>query len=196
MILGGWPDSVFSVSSVDFQLDFSTLSDVNVIYCIFDLFIIATILLSGLSNGLADLAGISRQDGSAPRRRWLYFVCGVGTMFSAGLGAGPVILTAESAPGGMKTHCIITSDRLYICSNSHRHIDTISYTFTFSYPIRGSQKYSLVFNYSSLPHSQELLTAQEPASRHVCVVYVFLWHFIVSQFGLQYPLVLMRLLSS
>lgn len=50
--------------------------------CTVDLFIVCSVLLSGLSIGLADLAGISREDGSAPRRRWLYFSCGLGTMLS------------------------------------------------------------------------------------------------------------------
>lgn len=99
ILVGPWPQSIFSLGSVSFQLDFTSFPRADILYCALDLFIIAIILLSGLSIGLADLAGISRQDGSAPRRRWLYFVCGVGTLIASGLGAGPVILTAESAPG-------------------------------------------------------------------------------------------------
>ena len=98
-LVGPWPKSVFSLGNVTFELNFNSPASLYVLYLAGDLFIIAVILLSGLSIGLADLAGISRQDGSAPRRRWLYFVCGVGTMIAAGLGAGPMILTAESAPG-------------------------------------------------------------------------------------------------
>ena len=97
--IGPWPTSFISVSPVVFETDFSTLSNPNVFYCVMDLFLICNILLSGLSNGLVDLAGIARQDGSAPRRRWIYFVCGLGSMLSGSMGGGPVILTAESAPG-------------------------------------------------------------------------------------------------
>ena len=97
--IGPWPTSFISVSSVVFEVDFYTLSNPNVFYCIMDLFLICNILLSGLSNGLVDLAGIARRDGSAPRRRWIYFVCGLGSMLSGSMGGGPVILTAESAPG-------------------------------------------------------------------------------------------------
>ena len=99
VLVGPWPTSFISISPVVFKVDFSTLSNPNVAYCVMDLFLICNILLSGLSNGLVDLAGIARQDGSAPRRRWIYFVCGLGSMLSGSMGGGPVILTAESAPG-------------------------------------------------------------------------------------------------
>eukprot|EP01035_Chromulina_nebulosa_P019679 gene19679-25597_t len=59
--------------------------------------IAALVLLAGLSTSLASLAGIEKDDGAAPRSRWLYFACGIGTIFSSVMGSGPVIPSSESA---------------------------------------------------------------------------------------------------
>lgn len=36
---------------------------------------------------------------STPRGKWLYALCGIGTIFSSFLGAGPLLISPESAPG-------------------------------------------------------------------------------------------------
>ena len=65
---------------------------------VMDLFLICNILLSGLSNGLVDLAGIVLRDGSAPRRRWIYFVCGPGSMLSGKYGVGDLSFSQQNLP--------------------------------------------------------------------------------------------------
>ena len=94
-----WPSEIFMVMGVTTQLNLYTILNSSVLISALDLFTIATILLSGLSNVLAELGGIKRADGTVARRRWLYFVCGMGTLLSSGLGAGPVLISAESAVG-------------------------------------------------------------------------------------------------
>jgi xanthine/uracil/vitamin C permease (AzgA family) len=79
---GAWPTHFYNINGVTVSLDLSALSDQNIWRCVFDLFLVSSVLLAGLSIGLADLAGIGREDGSPPRRRWLYFSCGLGTIIS------------------------------------------------------------------------------------------------------------------
>jgi adenine/guanine/hypoxanthine permease len=75
------------------------LSDSKIYRLIFDLYIIGIILLNGLGHGLGETAELRRHDQSLPRGKWLYAICGIGTMFSAILGSGPIMISPESAPG-------------------------------------------------------------------------------------------------
>ena len=69
---------------------------------VFDLCIICIILLNGLADGLADTAKLKRDDNTL-----IYLSCGIGTIISAFLGVGPVLISPESAAairsGGAKT---------------------------------------------------------------------------------------------
>ena len=60
---------------------------------------LGVILLNGLAHGLSDMAGLKRSDGTIPRGKWLYAFCGIGTIIGSLTGAGPLLLSPESAPG-------------------------------------------------------------------------------------------------
>jgi hypothetical protein len=93
-------------TQINLPLSFSTLISASVWRGAIEMFIISMVKLIGLSVGLTELAGLNKADGTAPRRRWLYVACGLGTIISAVLGAGPVLLVVESAAGiivGAKT---------------------------------------------------------------------------------------------
>lgn len=98
-----WPESIFIRNGeIDAGLQSLTTATLqnNVIYrLVFDLYIIGVILLNGLANGLAETAGLKRDDNTLPRGKWLYAICGVGTILSAILGSGPIMISPESAPG-------------------------------------------------------------------------------------------------
>ena len=92
---------VSEVSINNFSLPIETaIYDTNVWILVLDLFIISICLLSSLTRGLSPLMEIDTEHGP-PRKRWIYFSAGVGTMATAGIGAGPLLLSVESAPGLM-----------------------------------------------------------------------------------------------
>jgi xanthine/uracil/vitamin C permease (AzgA family) len=117
--MGTWPKSIFSSLSLAFDYDFSKAvailpSAANnfigveasywpVLMLTIDLFFIVIVLFSGLTAGMSHCAGLTRDDGSTPRSRWLYFACGVGTMLGAFCGSGPILLSGESIVG--ETNC-------------------------------------------------------------------------------------------
>jgi hypothetical protein len=61
--------------------------------------LLGVILLNGLVHGLCEMAKLRRSDGSIPRGKWLYALCGAGTVLSSVLGSGPFLISPESAPG-------------------------------------------------------------------------------------------------
>lgn len=83
-------DFVIHSNDVQVSLDsksWAKLYDYKMYRLIFDLYIIGVILLNGLSHGLAETAGLRRvDDDTIPRSKWLYAICGIGTMLSAVLG--------------------------------------------------------------------------------------------------------------
>lgn len=93
------PVKLLAPVSLSLSLDMFTLRSSLSWICIFDLFLISSVLIAGLSGALSILAGLQRGDASIPRRRWLYFSCGCGTVIGGALGSGPVLLSVESAPG-------------------------------------------------------------------------------------------------
>ena len=96
-----WQDFVVSSDEFSFSLDLftqHTASKGAVYRLVFDLYVIGVILLNGLAHGLAEMAGLKREDGTLPRGKWLYAACGAGTILSALLGAGPLMILPESAP--------------------------------------------------------------------------------------------------
>lgn len=110
-----WPTSIFSTLTLAFDYDFSIAEAIlpsaannfvgtpasywPVVMLTIDLFFIVIVLFSGLTPGMSHCAGLTREDGSTPRSRWLYFACGVGTMMGAFCGSGPVLLSGESIIG-------------------------------------------------------------------------------------------------
>jgi adenine/guanine/hypoxanthine permease len=98
------PNPVF-ITTGDLQWGFgsTTISQAgqkSIVYrLVFDLYIIGIILLNGLAHGLAETAGLKRDNDTLPRGKWLYGACGLGTLLSSVLGAGPVMISPESAPG-------------------------------------------------------------------------------------------------
>jgi len=106
-----WPPLNFFAMAGDFPSFFdisrSGFSDRLVWKLFFDLFVIAVILVDGLSSGLAVTAGLGADSPIWKQQsRWLYFAIGSGSIFSSFVGAGPVLISPESAPGikaGSKT---------------------------------------------------------------------------------------------
>jgi len=92
-----WPRQIIQTYQIHVELNLLSLIRPSLWICIFDIFIIALVLLAGLSTSLASLAGIEKDDGAAPRSRWLYFACGIGTILGSVMGSGPVIPSSESA---------------------------------------------------------------------------------------------------
>lgn len=113
--MGTWPAAIFSTLTLGFHYDFSqsdavapsALNDFEgtrashwpVAMLTIDLFFIVIVLFSGLTTGMSHCAGLTREDGSTPRSRWLFFACGLGTMLGAFCGSGPVLLSGESIIG-------------------------------------------------------------------------------------------------
>lgn len=119
-IEASWPTAFLAVGQLHPIVSFSSINNPAVWICTIELFIIALIKLIGLSVGLADMAGLTKTDGSgaAPRHRWLYFSCGLATLFSAVLGSGPILLSIESAAGillGARTGMSSTVCGLLFC---------------------------------------------------------------------------------
>lgn len=99
-----WPPSRMAIKLGDISarssdIDWKSISSNKIYRLVFDLYIIGVILLNGLAHGLAETAGLKRQDSTLPRGKWLYAACGVGTLLSAFIGSGPVMISPESAPG-------------------------------------------------------------------------------------------------
>lgn len=110
-----WPTSIFSTLTLTFNCDLSITRAIlpsasnnfqgteashwPVVMLTIDLFFIVIVLFSGLTTGMSHCAGLTREDGSTPRSKWLYFACGVGTMLGAFFGSGPIMLSGESIIG-------------------------------------------------------------------------------------------------
>eukprot|EP01041_Mallomonas_annulata_P004970 gene4970-9942_t len=76
----------------------SAMHSSNVIL-VFDLLFLYVLALNGLARSLSDLSGLTRTDGSIPRGRWLFIVCGAATIFSGCIGGPPILISPESAAG-------------------------------------------------------------------------------------------------
>lgn len=94
-----WPTVFFSEAILSIKMDLFGIFDYQIFICVIDLFLISVVLVSGLSSNLAILAELEKPEGTPPRHRWLFFACGVGSIFGALFGAGPTLVSAESAVG-------------------------------------------------------------------------------------------------
>lgn len=80
-----WPPQKIFLEAGDFGAKTSDILwkaiDRGKVYrLVFDLYIIGVILLNGLAHGLAETAGLKREDNTLPRGKWLYASCGLGTL--------------------------------------------------------------------------------------------------------------------
>lgn len=95
-----WPRQFFAFAGVSAHVNLYAIGSPEAWTMALNLFTIAAIKLVGLSNSLAEMAGIAKaSSGNAPRSRWLYVCCGLATIFSGAFGAGPILLSVESAAG-------------------------------------------------------------------------------------------------
>jgi hypothetical protein len=94
---GQWPASVAATPSMSTINSKGFNKALLVITC--DLLLMYVIFLNGLISSLSALGGLTRPDGSIPRGRWLFFIAGGLTAFSACLTGAPVLISPESAAG-------------------------------------------------------------------------------------------------
>ncbi len=99
-----WPPSRITIKNGDIRatfhdIAFDSASSAVVLRLVFDLYVIGVILLNGLAHGLAETELLKRPDNTLPRGKWLYASCGMGTLLSAFIGSGPIMISPESAPG-------------------------------------------------------------------------------------------------
>mmetsp|Transcript_20956 Transcript_20956/g.30211 ORF Transcript_20956/g.30211 Transcript_20956/m.30211 type:complete len:525 (+) Transcript_20956:196-1770(+) len=100
-----WPSAAVELP----HFDFSGFGPVS-IECIWkaynmslavDLLFLYVLSLSGLVLSLSGLAGLIREDGTTPRNRWIFIICGISTVLSGLMSGTPMLLSPESA-GGIK----------------------------------------------------------------------------------------------
>lgn len=95
-----WPDTVVKSPEVDFyKFTHEHISDIVLLTC--DLIFLYILTLSGLVSSFSYLAGLVREDGTTPRNKWVFIMCGVTTVLS-GLGSGPPILLSPESAAGIK----------------------------------------------------------------------------------------------
>ena len=73
---------------------------------LFDMLFLYVLTLNGLARSLSDLSKLTLPNGSIPRGRWLFIVCGFTTMISGAMSGPPILISPESAAGikaGAKT---------------------------------------------------------------------------------------------
>mmetsp|Transcript_6225 Transcript_6225/g.6426 ORF Transcript_6225/g.6426 Transcript_6225/m.6426 type:complete len:679 (-) Transcript_6225:222-2258(-) len=65
----------------------------------FNIIFLYILTLNGLARAFSDLAGLTKPDGSIPRGRWIYIVCGITTIISGFMSGPPILISPESAAG-------------------------------------------------------------------------------------------------
>lgn len=96
-----WPDSIVDIPAVDYALPFRSTDYLTQALLVFELVFLCLLTLSGLVRSMSDLSQLTRDDGSTPRNRWLFIVCGLMTCLS-GYFSGPPILISPESTGGIK----------------------------------------------------------------------------------------------
>lgn len=96
-----WPPKNIIVNAGSLTLSLGNIQWNNPRECIYDLFklvfdlcIICVILLNGLADGLADTAKLKRDDNTLPGGQLIYLSCGIGSIISAYLGVGPIMVSS------------------------------------------------------------------------------------------------------
>jgi xanthine/uracil/vitamin C permease (AzgA family) len=97
-----WPDTIAEAPNVDYSEAFQTNNNQQIqALLVTELLFLCLLTLSGLVRSFSDLSGLTRDDGSTPRNRWLFIMCGIMTVVSGCLTGPPILISPESA-GGIK----------------------------------------------------------------------------------------------
>lgn len=96
-----WPGSVVDLPVVDYAEPFRSSDYLIQAMLVFELFFLCLLTLSGLVRSMSDLSHLTRDDGSTPRNRWLFIMCGLMCVLS-GYFSGPPILISPESTGGIK----------------------------------------------------------------------------------------------
>jgi AGZA family xanthine/uracil permease-like MFS transporter len=103
---GGWPKSFAFLPVADYDSLNGGLMGTSDVLLLFDLLFLYILVLNGLARSLSDLSKLTLPDGSIPRGRWLFVVCGITTVISGHMSGPPILISPESAAGvkaGAKT---------------------------------------------------------------------------------------------
>lgn len=96
-----WPESVVDLPMVQYAEPFLSTDYLTQALLVFELFFLCLLTLSGLVRSMSDLCHLTRDDGTTPRNRWLFIMCGLITILS-GYFSGPPILISPESTGGIK----------------------------------------------------------------------------------------------
>lgn len=97
-----WPSSIAEIPQIDLAHTFANNSEfLTRALLVFELIFLCLLTLSGLVRSMSDLSGLTREDGSTPRNRWLFIMCGLMTIMSGFFKGPPILISPESA-GGIK----------------------------------------------------------------------------------------------
>jgi len=96
-----WPSGIVSMPTfTEAVKGFNYGGTENEVLLTLDLFLLSILFLNGLIISLGDLSQLTRpHDGSIPRSRWLYVICGLVTVLSGCFSGPPVLISPESAAG-------------------------------------------------------------------------------------------------
>jgi AGZA family xanthine/uracil permease-like MFS transporter len=97
-----WPEGVATEPSFEIA-SFANAADNRKTggLLIAELWFLCVLTLSGLVRSMSDLSQLTRDDGTVPRNRWIFIMCGAMTAFSGALCGPPILISPESA-GGIK----------------------------------------------------------------------------------------------
>ena len=94
-----WPSSVADAPTMEPIEEFAGGEFSNNIVLVFELIFLCLLTLSGLVRSLSELGDLTRKDGTTPRNRWLFIICGLSTVFSGFFRGPPILISPESAAG-------------------------------------------------------------------------------------------------
>lgn len=102
-----WPSSLAEIPSVEHIHEFAGEENKQLrMLLTIELLFLCLLTLSGLVRSMSDLSNLTRENGTTPRNRWLFIICGLTTVLSGYLRGPPVLISPESAAGikaGAKT---------------------------------------------------------------------------------------------
>lgn len=97
---GSWPGELLEfphLGSPQLSLQLYDIRKALPLYA--DLLFLYILTLSGLVFSLSALANLIREDGTTPRNRWIFIICGLATVISGIFGGPPILLSPESTAG-------------------------------------------------------------------------------------------------
>lgn len=89
-----WPSSLVEFPSAE-VVGYPPF-DGNVLILVLDLLFLSLLTLNPLVSSLSEMGALTREDGTTPRSRWLFIICGLTTLLS-GLLLGPVFLVSPES---------------------------------------------------------------------------------------------------